>query len=231
MHDNTLTPNNRDKFIYLAGRYGQFVKFYNVEELCADKIQEITALSFENSRLTVGALYRLFVPQILPNTVNKIIYLDSDIIVNLGIKELWQIDLGDKILAAVPEILTYKTVDMKPGFRLCADDIVKCEDYFNSGVLLIDLRILRGEEDTIMNGAKFTAKYHWFGGYGDQDILNYCFSTRALKLPIKFNRCTFFTRRDGEFSSAGKIYHYAGGSFGFGLGLDLNDSFNRLWTN
>ncbi|MBQ4404637.1 MAG: hypothetical protein II857_09535 [Selenomonadaceae bacterium] len=232
LHDNTLTPDNRDKFIYLAGRYGQAVKFYNVAELCADKIREITALSSEDSRLTVGALYRLFVPLILPNTVDKIIYLDSDIIVNLDIKEIWQVDLGDKILAAVPEILTFKTpAAMKPGFPLCADDIVKCEDYFNSGVLLIDLKILRGEEDTIMNGAKFTSKYYWFGGYGDQDILNYCFSKRALKLPIKFNRFISYARRNKELASAGKIYHYSGGSLGLGLGLDLDDSFNRLWMN
>ncbi|MBR6887897.1 MAG: hypothetical protein IKN16_05570 [Selenomonadaceae bacterium] len=111
LHDNTLTDDNRDKFIYLAGRYGQAVKFYDVEKLCADKIREMIALSSENSRFTVGALYRLFVPQVLPNTVNKIIYLDSDLIVNLDIKELWQIELDDKILAAVPEILTFKTPD------------------------------------------------------------------------------------------------------------------------
>ena len=96
---------------------------------------------------------------------------------------------------------------------------------------MIDLTLLRGEEDTIMNGAKFTSKYYWFGGYGDQDILNYCFSTRALKLPIKFNRPTHYARRDGENVSAGKIYHYAGGSFGCGLGLDMSDPFNRPWMD
>ena len=36
LHDNTLTADNRSKFSYLAGRYGQQVKFYNVVELCAD---------------------------------------------------------------------------------------------------------------------------------------------------------------------------------------------------
>ena len=34
LHDDTLTQDNREKFIYLAGRYNQAVKFYNVEELC-----------------------------------------------------------------------------------------------------------------------------------------------------------------------------------------------------
>ena len=35
LHDNTLTNDNREKFSYVAGRYGQRVKFYNVEKLCA----------------------------------------------------------------------------------------------------------------------------------------------------------------------------------------------------
>lgn len=41
LHDNTLTQDNHDKFIYLAGQYGQLVKFYNVNELCADRIETI----------------------------------------------------------------------------------------------------------------------------------------------------------------------------------------------
>ncbi|MBR6887895.1 MAG: hypothetical protein IKN16_05560 [Selenomonadaceae bacterium] len=234
LHDNTLTPDNRDKFIYLAGRYGQAVKFYNVEKLCADKISKLLSLvpDAKNSRVSVGALYKLLILQVISEDINKIIYLDSDLIVNLDIKELWRIELGDKILAGVPEILTFKTPDaIKPGFRLCADDIVKCEDYFNSGVLLIDLTLLRGEEDTLMNGVRFRAQNPKYQDYFDQNILNYCFSTRALKLPIKFNRFTHYAKRDGETASAGKIYHYAGGSFGYGLGLELDDSFNRLWMN
>ena len=231
LHDNTLTSDNHDKFIYLAGRYGQAVNFYNVEELCADKIQEITALSFEDSRLTVGALYRLFVPQILPNTVNKIIYFDSDIIVNLGIKELWQIDLGDKILAAVPEILSFKTIEnMEKNFPLCKQGFIRCEDYFNSGVILMNLDLLRKAKETIIDGLKFLEENPQPASYPGQDIWNYCFSARALKLPIKFNQFTYYARRDAE-SLAKKIYHYAGGSFGIGLGLDISDSFNRLWMN
>ena len=41
LHDNTLTQDNRNKFVYLAKRYGQLVKFYNIEELCADKIAQM----------------------------------------------------------------------------------------------------------------------------------------------------------------------------------------------
>ena len=68
MHDNTLTTDNRDKFIYVAGRYNRLVKFYNVEILCADKLVEIIRMvpSVVNSRVSVGAFFRLLMPQLKP---------------------------------------------------------------------------------------------------------------------------------------------------------------------
>ena len=231
LHDNTLTDENRDKFNQIAGRYGQLIKFYNVEELCADRIAEFIRLmpSIKKSRLTVGALYRLLIIRLLPTDVDKVIYLDSDIVVNMDINELWQIELGDKIFAAVPEILSYQTIDrMNGAFSLCNDGFVKHEDYFNTGTLAINLELLRNEENTILEGLQFCAKNVRYQGYGDQDILNYCFSTRTLHLPTTFNRFTLYARMAKE-TAAEKIYHYAGGNFGYGLSLDVNDPFNRLW--
>ena len=81
------------------------MKFYNVEELCADKIAEIKSLipDISESVFSIGSMYRLLIPQILPSDIEKCIYLDSDIAINLDINELWQINLNDKILAAVSE--------------------------------------------------------------------------------------------------------------------------------
>lgn len=230
-HDYTLTQDNRDKFICLAGRFSQAVKFYNVEKLCADKFLKFVELAPEVkiSRVSVGAFYRLLIPQILPQEIDKIIYLDSDIVVNLDIKELWQIEPGEKILAAVPEILNYKSVDeMNRCFKLCANGLVKHEDYFNSGVLLMNLNLLRGEEKTILDGFRFRAQNHRYNDYFDQNVLNYCFASRTLKLPAKFNKPTQYVRVYKE-PLAKKIYHYSGGNFGVGLGLDMSDALNRLW--
>ena len=230
LHDDTLTQDNRDKFIYLAGRYGQAVEFYNIEKICPDKLSAFIELTPEikNTHVSVGTLYRLLVPQIISSDVEKIIYLDSDIVVNLDIKELWQIELGDKILAGVPEIFSYKTGDeMNRNFRLCADGFVKHENYFNAGVLVMNLNLLRAEEAAILDGFYFTQKYR-HRSYFDQDVLNYCFASRSLKLPVKFNRFTQSFRLEKE-SLAKKIYHYAGGSFGVGLSLDMSDALNRLW--
>ena len=88
LHDNTLTDDNRDKFIYLASRYGQAVNFYNVDELCAEKLDEFIEYfpTVKGSHVSVGTMYRFLLPEIIAPEIEKLIYLDSDIIVNLDIK-------------------------------------------------------------------------------------------------------------------------------------------------
>ncbi|MBQ3726917.1 MAG: glycosyltransferase family 8 protein [Selenomonadaceae bacterium] len=231
LHDNTLTLDNREKFSYLAGQYNQRVKFYNVEELCADRIEKIKR-AFPNSvasRFTIGTFYRLFIPQLLSEDIKKIIYLDSDIVVNLDLNELWRIELGDRPLAGVPEMTMGSSWQrMNVGVWLCRAGFVKHEDYLNSGVLIMNLNVLRAEEEKFLSAFDF-AREHQQKTFSDQDILNYCFVERALKLPPKFNQTSGYTRKSGKTKLEDRIYHYAGGSEGDGVGLDADDFLNRLW--
>ena len=222
LHDNTLTLDNREKFSYLAGQYNQRVKFYNVEELYADKINEMLALMPEvkNYRCSVGTAYRLFVANILPADVEKIIFFDSDIIVNLDIRELWQIDLGDKPFAAVPE--SSNGTNAK-NFALCREGYVRDEDYLNLGVLLINTRRFRDNE-LLMKGIKFVGEHPQCIHF-DQDVFNYLFSKDYLKLPAKFNFFTVRVRHLEEINYERVIYHFAGPAFG----ITMNNPINRLW--
>ena len=222
LHDDTLTVDNRDKFIYLAGQYNQLVKFYNIEDLCADKISKMIEMvpSIEKSRVSIGAFFKFLIPNLLPAEVEKAIYLDTDTITNLDINELWSIDIENYPLGTVLEKLNGVT-----GFPVCHDGILKIDDYFNSGVLLMNLKVLRGEEDTILKGLEFkrdNPKYKQF----DQLIFNYCFSTRALKLPLKFNRFAPSAHKAKELP-AKKIYHYVDHQ----IRLNMENPFSRLWMN
>ena len=228
LHDNTLTPENRDKFSYVAGQYGQLVKFYNVETLCADKIAEFIRLmpSLKTAYSSIATMYRLLLPQLLYPEIEKIIYLDSDIVVNLDIKELWQIKLNGKALAAIPE--SFNRNDVKFAFGLCKDNVIKAEDYFNAGVLLINLNVFQKKHDTLIRAIKAVSsnpEYKFF----DQDVLNYCFSSQALKLSVKFNHFTRNSRAINQVNIRREIYHFAGSNVGHGYGLDFRDPFNRLW--
>ena len=227
LHDNTLTYDNREKFVQLTKHYNQIIKFYNVEELCTDRIKKIRECfpEADKSVFSIATFYRLLIPNTLPSEVKKVIYLDADIIVNLDINELWQIELEDSPLAAGRNIFSLGIDPLKIS-GLLNDGLTKVEDYFNAGVLLMNLKTLRNEEDAILTGIKFIGENPKYN-LGDQDILNYLFSTRYLKLPIKFNRLVKMVRNYGDFTTKDSICHYVAGQYS--LGFDMNDSFHRLW--
>ena len=236
LHDNTLSVDNRDKFIYLVGRYGQHVKFYNVERVFLQKFPEATTFPDKfQSIYSPATMYRFLIPHVFPASIDKVIYLDSDIVVNLDIEELWRVRLGVDPLGAVP--VSFQNADTQTGiararkmFRMCEDGGVKPEDYFNAGVLLINLRSFRDEDETLTSAVKSISVYPEYA-FLDQDVLNYCFAARALKLPIKFNRAVRFERLEGTGEIDRKIYHYAGQNAVWSFNLDMHDAFNRLWMD
>lgn len=232
LHDNTLTQDNRDKFAYIAGRYGQRVKFYNVETLCADKIAEMVSLvpAVKNSRVSVGAFYRLLIPQLLPPEIKKAIYLDSDMLVNLDIAELWRIELGDKPLAAVPEIIASPQQHKRYSQGIIKAGFVTFEDYFNSGVLVMNLSRLRVAEELIMSGVKWRGEHPECWCF-DQDIWNYLFAKNYIKLSATFDIFVRDARVRNENYILQAIYHYADSDNGKGYGLDTRDAFNNLWLS
>lgn len=223
LHDATLTNANRDKFSYLAGRYGQRVEFHNVERFCPNELALLNEkLSVVlGARYTIGAFYRLLIKEILQRQgITRAIYLDADIVVNLDIAQLWRQDLQNFPLAAIPEMIVSGGLMITNKFVLNAG-IVSQENYFNSGVLLLDLRRLG--ENLFVDGVNFLVNHPDCECF-DQDILNAFFSAGYLKLDKKFDSFIDMERRFNA-PIANKIYHYAGHS----LGLNQSDAYNRLW--
>ena len=235
LHDNTLTQENRDKFSYLAGHYGQVVKFYNVEELCARKINEMTKLfpAIKTSRVSIGAFYRFLIPQVLSSNIDKCIYLDSDMIVNLDISDLWFFEIENKSLAAVPEIIASPVHFQRSCSNryLINTSLVKIEDYFNSALIMMNLDYLRKDEKMIMDGIKWRNEHLQCSCF-DQDIFNYLFSKNYLKLPYRFDQFVGDERTTERNQSIRRvIYHFSGTDKGYGVKLNLSDPLNRLWMN
>ena len=223
LHDNTLTEDNRDKFYFLAKNYNQIIRFYNVELLMSNKIEDMKKQipNISRSPFSIACLYRLLIPEIMD--MSKVIYLDADTIVNRDIKNLWDIEIDNYPLAAFPEIKGGSDPQKIP---MCAKKLVKDEDYFNSGVLILNLDYMRKIEDLLLTGYRFLSSNPELI-YFDQDILNHLFSENYLKLSKDFN-CFVFRERERDVNEIGAmIYHY----LFFSLKLDANDVFNRLFFN
>lgn len=152
LHDDSLTVDNRDKFMYIAGQYNQTIKFYNVN-VCAperlNQLQRFLAMKFTKIYV-IGMFYRLLLPDIIAPEIDKIIYLDAgDTIVHMDIKNIWNVELEDHPLAAAADSDRIKHVPLERN--LCEDGYVEHGKYFNSGVLLINLNHWRANIDKIFD--------------------------------------------------------------------------------
>lgn len=128
-----------------------------------------------NVQWTIEAYYRLLLLDILPLDVERLLYLDVDIIVNCSINDFYHIDFcDDEIIVAENaggfidpnKRLTQKQQEMfepmfKQGFK-----------YFNSGVLLLNISLLR-ENHNFQTYLQAIEEWNYEMGAPDQDILNY----------------------------------------------------------
>lgn len=118
-------------------------------------------------RLPVEAYFRLDLQRVLPSDVEKILYLDCDVLVCGDIAELYNLDIQDKYLAACGF-----GVDCKAG------------DEFNSGVLLMNLKKFR--EDITFETYREIAERLNGNFYMDQELLNIQFAESGTKYVEKY---------------------------------------------
>jgi len=89
---------------------------------------------------------RLLIPSLLPLDVEKVLYLDSDLVVVGDIAELWDLECGEKTLLAAQD----RIVESVSGFLGLSNyrdlGIPADSKYFNAGVLLINLKKWRSDK-------------------------------------------------------------------------------------
>lgn len=105
------------------------------------------------------------------------------------------------------------------------NNLVKHENYFNADVLLINPKFFRENFEAILETCKFIHEKNY--SYYEQDVLNYLFSEKYLKLPYRFNEMVRnirdFDPKPHHLEKA--IYHYAGAK----PDLNTDDIFNKLY--
>lgn len=172
--EKEIGADNKSRLYKIAGKYRRTIFFIDIT-----KFDQLIPFTFDTSGYNPIVLSRLFLGIYLPNEIERILYLDCDIIVNGSIKELETIPLGQNLIAAVPEL--YMPAEKKALIGLRKEDT-----YYNAGVLLINLTMWRLAK--IEN--VFMEYYRFMRGqllYNDQDILNHCCKGRILTLSHTYN--------------------------------------------
>lgn len=145
--------------------------FYKIER------EKFSIFPVVADHLTVETLFRLFLAELLPNNIEKVIYIDSDIVVKEDLLNVWNIDIGKYPLAAVPNLegVMYRVLGLKEK-----------NDYFNAGFIVINLNKWRTEK-YLEKFIKFTEGNREKIIFGDQDILNGVLRGDWLRLHPKWN--------------------------------------------
>lgn len=134
----------------------------------------------DDTYVTATALLKFSLPDILQHE-DKAIYFDGDILVQKGIKPLYDYELGDCYVAAVNDMLD---VDMD-GYSMLAERIgLKRKDYFNSGVMVLNLKRMRMDAVT---EKLLRYRENGINYFMDQDALNAVMGARRIKLPYIYN--------------------------------------------
>lgn len=143
---------------------------------------------FTWAHFTSNTYYRLLTPDVFA-LYDKVIYLDSDIVVNHDIFELFNEDLKDYYLAAAYDTHVVAYCTQTPPLEQRSYNIKELgmknpEQYFQAGVSVFNVKAIRRDfEEGYLIKQGLNHKLRWL----DQDLLNKLFYGKILRLPNRWN--------------------------------------------
>lgn len=160
-----ISEDTKNKLLSLKKIKNFDIKFYRIEN---------------NKYANLAICLRLLIPELIKNA-DKILYLDSDIIVNGSLKELFSIDINNCYALVVKDLY----VDIYKEHKELID-IGKERTYFNSGVVLLNNKLCM-EDDMSEKFYSFFENNKDKLKFIDQDILNHCFMDKVKFIDRKWN--------------------------------------------
>ncbi len=169
-----LSEKSTSRLRELAARYGRQMSFVNTDPLMV----MMKKLNMPSYRGSYAANMRLFLTYLMPEDVERILYLDADTIVDGAIDDLVNLDMEGHPLAMALDSLV-RGHKKRLGFS--PDDY-----YYNSGVILFSMKEWREDHcsERIANHVKNVRA--WYPS-PDQDLLNVVLKGEILKLEARYN--------------------------------------------
>ncbi len=172
------------------------IEFVNLNK----QLKEIEDKLYTRNYFSNTTYFRLFIPELYPE-YNRAIYIDSDTVVLDDIANLYNEDIGNNLIAGVPD----GAIQAVDEFKEYVEKVVGVADYnnyFNAGIIVMNLEELRKY--------KFEEKFLYlldkvkFEVAQDQDYMNRLCKGRVKLLDFCWNRMPIMGKQEGDI----KIIHY-----------------------
>lgn len=169
-----------DYIVSICSEYGAGVTFYDYSSSFAAP-----------DRFTSAIYSRLSLDELLDEKVDKILYLDCDLVVVGDINDIYSVDISSSYLAAVRDLGDDYVNEFSERHGLTR--------YFNSGVLLLNMSRIRA--DSVFETARdfYSSELK----YADQDMLNAAVRGDWLEIDRRYNYMS------SQVSESSVVIHYA----------------------
>ncbi len=132
--EDKISSKNKKKLFESINEDVISIKWLKMSEIAPKRL----TLPLDYSSFPLNIYIRLFIPHFIPSPIERVLYLDVDMIVLEDISVLWNTNIGDKVIAGVIDrsgVVSNEWLGIKNYKNLGISPQVK---YFNSGLLLIN---------------------------------------------------------------------------------------------
>lgn len=188
--DNGLSKRNQRRLIELCFVSKNFsIRFFNVHAF--DEIKD----AYIRPPFTVATYSRLFIPRLMRN-YSKVLFIDTDTVVESDIAELFETELHDNYVAAVQDIvmegfvkfgnIAQSDAGIQPAGEYLKQTLKmsRPEEYFQGGIMVFNIEQMNKDNIFEQLMKELKGQSFWFL---DQDIMNKVFFGRVTFLPLEWN--------------------------------------------
>ena len=174
--DNAISADSREKLEQISRQFSNS----EIHWISFEKWKSQLALNMAWN-ISVSAYARLMMASMLPQNLDRVLYMDCDMIVCDSLASLWATDLHGKVVGAVQD-------DISDGTK-AAVSLLPHDPYFNSGLLLVDLAAWR-EQNIGKKCLEFIHNHNGTVVHHDQGTLNGVLKSNWHRLPPEYNLMT-----------------------------------------
>ena len=185
LEDGTISQTTKDRVLAMA-KPNVFIHFFN----SSFYLENYNFKDFFHRRLNVMPYLKLFIHEILRG-YEKAIFLDGDVMLLQDVAKLYAQNLKNCVIGAVQDAVLVKYQDefwqKRRNYILGNEKMSDVTGYFNSGVLLLDLKKMREYPHLTDKFIKEACFKHKDRVHHDQDVLNFALQNEVMHLSSIFN--------------------------------------------
>ena len=165
-----ISDTDLDKLRNTSEKFGTTINIYYLN---IELINKFSKDMQGKEHISIAAYFRFIAFGLLNKNIDKVLYLDSDILVNGDINIFWNQNMLNKTAIVIEDAFGKKHAER-----------LKVDKYFNSGVIFIDLRKWKSNNFSDICVQKAIEKVYEFL---DQDILNLVLNKETIFIDKKYN--------------------------------------------